>query len=524
MSIQTKIVDGIVCGKCHKTISGMMPVDILPGSEYKNALPAALAYKCQHCEIYLCKECYKEEKESLKGVNKIRGINCPVCASKFDQSGICLYPQDLNLDAAVAGILFGKEAQISNHTENTTGIKCEECAKPLEGQLTTGHLQTREGALAFPAAIGIKCLYCSTFLCKECYSKAKQGLEGLTKFAGIIDCPCCGMQFSSPFVSNQGIFPPTINLTKLEEFDQLMKDLFDGPDSNSADSAESMLLRIKEHSDLLLAHINDQISSRINAGLLLKLVTLGRLGADWLLNEDALSDEVVGKILEISQSKGKMHTIKPGVMVDIKNIASQALIEIEIARKDGSLIPYLIEAEMVKDYPLPMARITWNEQIVDKLIDELNNKWEIRDPGETNLFKESYVPARAQIVAIGLITYGNERGARAALQRFYDHVKTIPQGLLNTTRYDESLAWCKKYGSNVTPIFIEGLDNEDPRIRLYVIEVLEQIGDHNTIPVLSDLEKDSDDRVRHRSQIAVKRLKEKNQKRSNTGKLLDPAE
>ena len=527
MSIQTKMTEGIICGQCHKPINGVSPIDSLPGSGFKNAFPAALAQKCQNCEIFLCKKCYTNEKESLKGLRKLRGLNCPCCGSKFDNSGICVYPMNLDMDAVVAGPSIEKRTQTMVHTETATGISCNECGLPIEGQLTQEPLTTKEGSLTFPATVGLKCQYCLTFLCKDCYLSLKQDISGWKTFAGIsFECPYCGLQFSSLAAANQGIYPPGVNLNKLDEFDQVMEDLFNYRAGIQIQKLENELIHIKEHSELLLAHIKDHIRSRgFTAGLLLKLKVLGRAGAEWFLDENVLSDENVEKIVEIAQSKGKTTMPTPGLVVNTKDMATRVLIEIEIARKDSRLIPNIIEAEKAAGvYSLDIGRITWDERIVDCLIEELDDKWEIRDPRETNLWRTSFIPSGAQFAAMALIATGSERGTRAATQRVFKHIINIRGTPGHSLRYNKVIDWWKEHGEKITPYLIEGLEDEDPDIRLFVVRALETICDANLVAVLSDLENDPDGRVRHRSQVAVKRMKKLLQSGLQADKLLDQQE
>lgn len=526
MAIQTKMAEGITCRLCGRPIEGKIPVESLSTLESGKLLAAALADKCQHCEVFLCKECHTNERRKLRGLTKLRGFDCPGCGSKFSGSNLSVYPTDLDLDAVVAGPSDHKRTQVTVQTEIASGIICKHCSQPIEGKILVEPLSGQEAKRAFPTAGGFRCQYCRTFLCKECYTNARGELSGLKKVVGV-DCPGCGLQFYSPFGSNLGIYPADVDLDsivsekafeKSKAFSKLLDDLGKVHDFYREGFLEDVLARIKEQEELVIKHIEERIQygdektgvfKQNPESLVTKLIVIGRAGATWLLQREYLPDDYVNKIIAVTQGK------KPPLMYSFRWYATLALIEIEIARKDGHLTPAIIQSyqsdgqdmEEHISLAIQLGRITWDERIVDCLVETLDEEFRINDPEFTasslgDLFLDKHIAGPAQRAAESLIAIGNERGIAAIIPHLLKHIN---QWHIHG-REKVVMDWCVRFGSMLATHLVQSLNHEDSRVRLFVTKTLAKIGDPSFIGTLSALENDPDRQVRDEARQAVKKL------------------
>ena len=521
MAIQTKLAEGITCQLCGRPIEGKIPVDPLPSGGFSFALRAAVAHKCRHCETFLCKECYTNEQGKLHGLRKLKGFDCPGCGSKFRGSQICVYPTDLDLDAVVAGPLAErldrKRTQVTVQTERARGITCKCCGQPIEGNILVESLSSQEARKAFPSAVGFRCHYCTTFLCKACFVKMQGQLSGLKKAVGV-DCPGCGLQFYSPYGSNLGIYPLDVNLNvfvdgTLEKFNKLLSDVRSFSARDAMDFQKRDLLdRIREQEERLGEHIRQKPEPKV-------LLTLAALGADSLLRREVMGDNAVRSIVDGSREE-------PG------GSATFALVEIEVANKSGELIPDIINAyesidlRKVEDVPAALAkayvrtaiayklgRITWDERVVDCLIDTLGEDFWLppKPPGwtEADLFLglawlafRSFKPGPAAGAAESLLNIGNERGVAAIAPRLAEKVGKLRR----VDEYEALIEWCVHYRKELAGHIVGILDHEDSDARLFAVRTLTKIGDPSVIGALSALETDPDRQVCNEARKAVEKL------------------
>jgi len=245
-----------------------------------------------------------------------------------------------------------------------------------------------------------------------------------------------------------------------------------------------------------------------------ELVIIGRAGASWLLQREYLPDSYVDQIVAITQGR------KPPLIISNRWYATLALIEIEIARKDGQLVPAIVQSYQSHagithtdssmgeriSVTIQLGRIRWDERVVDCLVETLDEEFRIPDPEFAasslgDLFLDKHVAGPAQRAAESLVAIGDARGIAAIVPHLFRNYWY--------RHYEETaMDWCVSHGSLLTEHLVQGLDHEDSRVRLFVMKTLAKIGDPSVIGALSALENDPDRKVCDEARQAVKTLRE----------------
>jgi hypothetical protein len=424
-------------------------------------------------------------------------------------------------------------------TKITEGNKCRLCGQPVEGKILVEPIKVSDQTKTTQALIGIKCHSCDTFLCANCYNKEYNKLTGFNKIKGI-NCPVCQKKFyaidSKMNFLNGFVYPVDVDLNSMIQhwmsytppqkkpenndlFKKLLDDLQGVYDYYKEGFLENVLIRIKQHEVLVKEHIKKRIQhgdertglfGQNPVSLVNELIVMGRAGANWLLQREYLPDDFLNELVNISKDKES-----PLVYTYWDN-ATLALIEIEIARKDGQFVPAIIQSyrfhhqgnDMVSRISLAirLGTITWDERIVDCLLETLEEEFRIVDPefkvsSVGDLFLKKMIAGPSQRAAESLIAIGNERGIAAIIPQLF-------QSFVEKDWYwkDDLTDWCVERSSFLASFIVQSLNHENSRVRSLAISALSKIGDSDFVGAIASLENDPDPKVQDEARRTAKKL------------------
>jgi hypothetical protein len=266
------------------------------------------------------------------------------------------------------------------------------------------------------------------------------------------------------------------------------------------------------------------------------IIACGEVGANWMLDEKVINDEIINKLIKkihkgkITSSIRKKHKsilallyveqaqnrilidddlislivkdVQKGAPIHKRKWTSRMLAEIELFRKDGKMIEHIIHNYDGEALNYWTGKITWDDRIYDFLIKGLDEPWWYKKI--TGLYTFEYLPSKGIVAAEALLKIGKEHGIRKVFLRSAEIHRIINEGsFLNT--YMNTVEWCVENYNVLSEYIFDYLDNMDLDLRHFIVLILAEVKDERSITALKKLQNDSNDGIRFSVKEALNR-------------------
>ena len=266
------------------------------------------------------------------------------------------------------------------------------------------------------------------------------------------------------------------------------------------------------------------------------IIACGEAGADWMLCEKIIDDEIINKLLKkmykgkISSSLGKKRKSLTAllyieqaqnrklmdddlislIVTDVQREApahktkwtSRDLAEIELFRKDGKMIQHIIQNYDGWAFNYLTGMITWDDRIYDFLIKGLDEPWWFGVA--TDFFKTEYHPDKGIIAAEALLKIGKEHGIHKVILKSAEIHYSDNEKILTLDR--KTVDWCARNYEFLSDFIFDYLDTDDIDIRFYIVLVLAAVRDEKCVAVLETLKDDPNKGIRLIVKEALKKV------------------
>jgi hypothetical protein len=303
----------------------------------------------------------------------------------------------------------------------------------------------------------------------------------------------------------------TLRLSKITSggFLKIMMALMsDDPQSHGIDLVEG----IREYEDMII----DWILKKKNPERV--IINCSEAGADWMLQETVIHDERIKYLISKAYKNNRSSLI---ALLHIEQAQSRKLIDdelishilkevqrevpwyktkkwstielttIEIFRKDGEMVPHIIQNYDNRAVNYQLQKITWDDRIVNflmkKLRKELEELWWRVVP--VSLVKSVLEENTGLFAAEQLIVIGKEKEIRRVVLRAWS--------IYNKRSYrhrKKMVEWCVKHYSVLSEYLLEYLENEE--MRYFIVLILASVRDKKCIDALKTLQNDPSKAIR----------------------------
>ena len=318
---------------------------------------------------------------------------------------------------------------------------------------------------------------------------------------------------------------PVVNMGKAVHFSSFITNLIGNP----GHYGDQLLEYIKEYETELTNFIPKTKSPETI------IIACGDAGAYWMLSEKVIDDGMIDNLIK-KIYKGKIHSslgkkrkaltallhieqAQNRILIDddlislivedvqreapiYKKWTSMTLAKIELIRKDGKMIPHIIQDYDGSAINYLTGKIDWDDRIYDFLIKGLDEPW--WHGVATDFFKTEYHPDKGIIAAEALLNIGKEDGIRKVILKSAEIHHSYNERIL--TIDSKTVDWCARNYEFLSDFIFDYLDNEYKDIRFYIVLVLAAVRDEKCIEALKTLENDPNKGIRLIVKEALKKI------------------